>query len=535
MKRRPVNKFIIIIIIALFAPIFTYTVYQFSKRNENEQLIKSIYNRQLESILFSINQHCWDIFNNWQSEMTSAAAIDYENFLQLFYTPKIQDIIDAQPVITSGLIRFAPEYFVVGNDRAYAGSQPRRRQLIQKVNTVIIEAHEELERSTRLAKEGYIKPYAAHWQSYNFDNTLLLFPILKSGFSNSGVIYGGLLIDNRAFVERIVARRFTSMNDGEFVLAIQENNSPDFLYYSTEMPPEGKFEQSSALWILPDLQLKIKMTGTTLERLSQDQTRTNLIFLAVVNIVIIIGLVYVVRNVSKEMELAKIKTNLVANVSHEIRTPIALIRLYAETLQMGRLKDEEKKNKYYKTMLAESIHLTQLINNMLDFSKIESKKKEYRKSPNDIGKLAWQVLEMYHHNFEQKGFSIETDIAENLSLVNIDVEAITQAFVNLLDNAMKYSNSEKYIGIEIKQSNRDIMLSVTDHGIGIPEAEQKKIFQKFYRVGDSLVHNTKGSGLGLSLVEHIIKVHGGEVIIDSTVGEGSTFSLTFPIINISGA
>ena len=535
MKRRPVNKFIIILIIALFAPIFTYTVYQFSQRDENQQLIKSIYDRQLESILFSINQHCWDIFNNWQSEMTSAAATDYENFLQLFYKPKIQDIVEAQPVITSALLRFSPEYFVVGNDPAFASTHPRRRELIQKVNSVVEEAQESLARSRRLATEGYIKPYAVHWQSDTFDNTLLLFPIIKSGLASSGAIYGGLLIDNLSFVERIVARRFMSMNEGEFILAIQKNDAPDYLYYSTEMAPEGPFEQSSALWILPDMQLKIKMSGTTLDRLSRDQSRTNMVFLLAVNIVIIIGLIYVVRNVSREMELAKIKTNLVANVSHEIRTPIALIRLYAETLQMGRLENEEKKNKYYKTMLAESIHLTQLVNNMLDFSKIESNKKEYRKSPNDIGKLVHQVLEMYHHNFEQKGFSVELAIADTPALVIIDVEAITQAFVNLLDNAMKYSNAEKHITIELVQNKRNIALSVTDQGIGIPESEQKKIFQKFYRVGDSLVHNTKGSGLGLSLVEHIMKVHNGEVTVQSIVGKGSSFSLIFPIINNSGA
>ncbi len=534
MKKRPVNKFVLIIIFMLFIPILTYTVYQFLQGDENEQLIISIYDRQLESILFSINQHCWDIFNNWQSEMTSAAPIDFDNFMQLHYQSKVQDLIDAQPVIAGGLLRFSAEYYVIGFDAALGSSNSIRRELIQKVNSVISEEGEALERASRLAKEGYIKPLAVHWVTNKFDDTLLLFPILKSGLTG-GVIYGALLIDNQAFIERIVARRFASMNEGEFVLAVQKNNMKDFVYYSTETQPEGPFEQSSDLWILPDMALKIKMAGTTLDRLSKNRTRKNLILLLAVNIVFLIGSTYVVRNVSKEMELAKIKSNLVANVSHEIRTPIALIRLYAETLQMGRLKDEKKKNKYYKTMLAESIHLTQLINNMLDFAKIESRKKEYRKSPNDLGALTHQVLDMYHHNFEQKGFKIETDLDDELPLVNLDPEAIMQALVNLLDNAMKYSADNKYIGVTLKKRNETVVLSVKDKGIGIAESEHNKIFQKFYRVGDSLVHTTKGSGLGLALVEHIMKVHDGKVNIESAMGHGSTFSLIFPIINNSGA
>jgi len=535
MKKHPVNKFVFIIIFVLFVPILTYTVYQFLQGDENEQLIISIYDRQLESILFSINQHCWDIFNNWQSEMTSAAAIDFENFMQLHYQSKVQDLVDAQPVIAAGLLRLSAEYYVIGLDPGFSNSNPPRRELIQKVNSVISEESKVLERARQLAKEGYIKPLAVHWLTKRFDDTLLLFPIQKSGLSSAGAIYGALLIDNQAFIERIVARRFASMNEGEFILAIQKNDIKDYVYYSTETQPEGPFEQSSALWILPDMELKIKMTGTTLDRLSKNRTRKNLILLLVVNIVFLIGTTYVVRNVSKEMELAKIKSNLVANVSHEIRTPIALIRLYAETLQSGRLNDEEKKNKYYKTMLAESIHLTQLINNMLDFAKIESRKKEYRKTPNDLGALTHQVLDMYHHNFEQKGFDIEAEFDDDLPLVKLDPEAVTQAIVNLLDNAMKYSNENRYIGVALKKRNGAVVLAIRDHGIGIPESEHKKIFQKFYRVGDSLIHNTKGSGLGLALVEHIMQVHDGQVNIKSTVGQGSTFSLIFPIINNSGA
>lgn len=530
MQKKPINKIVLVIILALFVPILTYTVYQFAESDENEQLIKSIYDRQLESILFSVNQYCWDIFSNWQSEMTGFAVSDAENFIQLHFEPKIANIVQDQQVVAGAFLRISEEYFVIAFEDSARQTIPRRRTLIQQVNNITAESSEKLNLLIQRAKEDYIKPLAAHWNYAGSDYTLLIFPILNPSFEPQGAIFGGLLIDNLQFIQEIVARRFSAMTEGEFIFAVQKKSERGFIYYSTEEKPSEPFEVRTDLWILPDLELKVKMAGTTLERMSRARSRKNLLLLAIVNIVFITGLVYVVYNVTKEMEIAKIKSNLVANLSHEIRTPVALIRMYAETLEMGRIMDESKKNKYYKTILAETVRLSQLINNMLDFSKIESRKKEYRLSPGDLSSLTLQVLDMYQHNFEQKNFSVTVEIEPRLAEVNMDSEAVTQALVNLLDNAMKYSADDKYIGVALKEQAEHVVLSVADHGIGIPGDEFKKIFQKFYRVGDSLVHNTKGSGLGLSLVEHIMNVHNGRVELISSVGHGSTFSLIFPKI-----
>ncbi len=533
MEKRPINKLVVIIILALLVPILTYTVYQFAQIDENEALIQSIYDRQLYSILFSINQHCFDQFSTWQSEMTTAASIDFDNFLQLYYEPKIGDLVQDQAVIAGAFLRFSSEYYVVAYDATHQTELPRRRSFVQSVNNIIARSSETLNKTIQFAKTGYIKPVAAELQNLP-GYTLLLFPILNDAFPEQGAIFGGLIVDDLEFIEQIIAMRFSALSEGEFILAVQRKDSKKYVYYSTEEYPEGVFEQKQDNWILPEFELQIRMAGTTLESLSRDRSHKNMMLLIVVNIVFMTGLIYVVRNVSKEMELAKIKSNLVANVSHEIRTPVALIRMYAETLEMGRLKNEDKKKKYYKTILAETVRLTQLINNMLDFSKIESKKKEYRMRPTDLSLVVHQVIDMYHYNFEQRGFAINEDIDIDLPDVEADTEAVTQAIINLLDNAMKYSVDDKYIGISLKKNDDYIILSVSDHGIGIPESEQKKIFQKFYRAGDSLVHNTKGSGLGLSLVEHIMRVHKGKVVLESTVGHGSTFSLIFPIIRNRG-
>jgi signal transduction histidine kinase len=241
------------------------------------------------------------------------------------------------------------------------------------------------------------------------------------------------------------------------------------------------------------------------------------------------GLFLVYSNVRREMHLSRLKSDFVANVSHELKTPLALVRLFAETLEMGRVQGQEKAQEYYRVINKESQRLTQLINNILDFSRIEAGRKEYRLSPTDLTRVVASVLETYRFQIEQQGFTLEEAIDADLPLVQADGEALTQALLNLLNNAIKYSRDDKRIRVETRREGDSVRLTVVDHGIGVAKPEQKKIFEKFYRAEDSLVHETKGSGLGLSLVKHIMDAHGGRVEVDSTPGRGSAFSLLLPV------
>ena len=139
------------------------------------------------------------------------------------------------------------------------------------------------------------------------------------------------------------------------------------------------------------------------------------------------------------------------------------------------------------------------------------------------------TLESYRYQIEQNGFQFEEKIDEDVPPLRVDREAIARSLLNLVNNALKYSQHNKYIGINLYRSNGAVKLEVIDHGIGIPHDEQTKIFEKFYRVGDPLVHTTKGSGLGLSLVRHIVRAHGGEVLVNSALGEGSEFTIVLPV------
>ena len=281
------------------------------------------------------------------------------------------------------------------------------------------------------------------------------------------------------------------------------------------------------------LSLGIKFQGTTARAISDRWVWQSFMILGVLSVLMIGGLVLTYRSVNKQVALARLKSDFVSNVSHELRTPLALIRLYAETLELGRITTPEKKNEYYSIIRKESERLSALINNILDFSRIEAGRKEYDFRETDVAELVRNTLDSYRYQIEQQGFALEEQI-EPVPPVRIDREAIARALVNLVNNALKYSDNEKFLGVRLYRDKSVLKLEVSDRGIGIKRHEQSRIFEKFYRTGDPLVHNTKGSGLGLSLVRHITHAHGGHVEVESTPGRGSKFTLSLPLAQQPG-
>jgi signal transduction histidine kinase len=277
------------------------------------------------------------------------------------------------------------------------------------------------------------------------------------------------------------------------------------------------------------LSLGVKFQGTTAEAIGRRFVWQSFLILGVLSVFMIGGLVLTYRSVNKQVALARLKSDFVSNVSHELRTPLALIRLYAETLELGRITTNEKKHEYYSIIRKESERLTALINNILDFSRIEAGRKEYDFRETDIAELVRNTLDSYRFQIEQQGFALEEQIEPGIPKVRVDREAIARALVNLVNNALKYSDNEKFLGVKLYREKSVLKLEVSDRGIGIERHEQGRIFEKFYRTCDPLVHNTKGSGLGLSLVRHITQAHGGEVEVESAPGRGSKFTLSLPL------
>jgi signal transduction histidine kinase len=335
------------------------------------------------------------------------------------------------------------------------------------------------------------------------------------------------------FAHRTIVRNFFEKEfqepDKAWVIRVTEPDGS--LLYETAPTPDDRFEVKRLLTAASFRGLRVSLRNRD-RSIEQDVRRwalSKMALIGFIDVMLVAGLFLVYKNVQREVHLSRLKSDFVANVSHELKTPLALIRLFAETLELGRVKDDEKAKQYYRVINKESQRLTQLINNILDFSRIEAGKKEYRITPTSLARVVGDVVEAYRFQIEQQGFELEVEVPEDLPEIPLDKEAVGQALINLVNNAIKYSHDEKTLRIEVRCDGERILLSVADRGIGIAKAEQRKIFEKFYRAEDSLVHDTKGSGLGLALVRHIMEAHGGSVGVESAPGKGSVFTLELPL------
>ena len=245
--------------------------------------------------------------------------------------------------------------------------------------------------------------------------------------------------------------------------------------------------------------------------------------------VIVAGVYLTIRDMNRELELTKMKSDFVSNVSHELKTPLALIRMFSETLLMGRVKEDTRKQEYYDVITRESERLTALINNVLDFSKIDAGRRTYDMGLVSVGEIIRSTVRAYRYELAKEDFEVHIEIEPGLPEVLMDDDAITQALLNLLNNAVKYSGDKKEIKISAKRMNSALHISVADSGIGISREDQKKIFDMFYRGSEESVRSTRGTGLGLAITKHTAEAHGGMVLVESVKGQGSIFTIVLPI------
>ncbi|MHC1765963.1 MAG: sensor histidine kinase [Verrucomicrobiia bacterium] len=262
--------------------------------------------------------------------------------------------------------------------------------------------------------------------------------------------------------------------------------------------------------------------------------------------VAMLGFVRARRAFLRERQLSEMKSNFVSSVSHELRAPIASVRLLAESLDLGKVQDPEKQRTYFRFIVQECRRLSALIANVLDFSRIEQGRKQYEFEPTDLPALVRETVGVLQAYASERSVELALEfpapgggagLDTGLQPV-VDGRAIQQALVNLIDNALKHSprNSTVQVGMNLedarsagREDKACVRIWVADQGPGIPASERERIFERFYRVGSELRRETQGVGIGLSIVKHIVEAHGGGVTVESEMGKGSRFTMEMPV------
>lgn len=249
------------------------------------------------------------------------------------------------------------------------------------------------------------------------------------------------------------------------------------------------------------------------------------VLLGIFYVTLALGVLFTGRTLYREAQLSRLKTDFVSLVSHELRTPLTSIRMFIEMLATGKVKDQAEMQTVLDLLVKETTRLSTMIETVLDFSRIESGKKQYDLHPVPVGEVVTAAVEAFRAQRVGASMTLTIDVAPDLPIVVLDRHAIAGAVLNLLQNAFKYSGDDKRITLRALKDGPDVVIEVQDNGIGIPRREQRRIFDRFYRVDSLLSRHTEGSGLGLSIAQRIIEAHHGRISVESAPGLGSTFRI----------
>jgi len=297
----------------------------------------------------------------------------------------------------------------------------------------------------------------------------------------------------------------------------------------------GSGENRSLAHLLPGWRLRVALGGAPhLRRAIRRRLYLNTGIVLLLLVGIGGSMVSMVRMVRRQQELAGFKMDLISTVSHELRTPITAVRMIAEMFEMDAVRDAARAKEYYRRLGEESERLLLLINNLLDFSRLDSGRKKYDFAAHDIGALVRDAVRAFSRYAGPRGYKVTEEIGRDLPAVRVDAGALGQIVLNLLDNAMKYSPADRPIRVRVFRAGPEVCIDVIDRGCGIPLEEQDRIFERFYRGSGEQVRGAKGSGVGLAIVREFVQEHGGSVRVQSRQGEGSTFRVVLPIAEDDG-
>jgi len=345
------------------------------------------------------------------------------------------------------------------------------------------------------------------------------FFLINTKFENSM----GFLVDGNKLFDSILK---TDLQSGlyfdykiEFPASYSLNTPADNLVYTSQLSP-----------LFPEQLIEIKPDD---ENLIKDLIKRRSWIYGIASVLLLLamllGVVLILRDIRREKHIARLRSDFISNVTHELKTPLTSIRMYAESLMMGRVKSTSVQKEYLSVVVNESERLKRMINNILEFSKMEKGKPEYHFVNSNLASVLKTAIHEMNYWFEKENFEILTELDEKIS-AEVDPEKMKQAIDNLLSNAIKYSTDTKKISIRLFQNSGHICIEVEDRGIGIAEDKLSRIFEEFYRIEQK--ESISGTGLGLTVVKEIIEAHNGSISVTSEIGKGSRFTVIIPINDI---
>ena len=265
-----------------------------------------------------------------------------------------------------------------------------------------------------------------------------------------------------------------------------------------------------------------------LRKQAEQERLLGVLLIPVSTVIIAMGLAVVFLAVRAERRASQLKSDFIANVSHELKTPLSLIRMFGELIATGKHKGEASAREYAGIITRESERLAHLIDNVLDFARLERGKASYSFAEGRLDEVVERALDVCRYRLDKEKMKLGTDIEPALPAVRMDEDAMTLVLLNLVDNAVKYAGEGGEVSVRLSRAPGGVALSVRDRGPGISADDQQRIFERFYRANNARMRNVRGSGIGLSLVKHIAEAHGGRVELTSAPGRGATFTVFVP-------
>jgi signal transduction histidine kinase len=382
---------------------------------------------------------------------------------------------------------------------------------------------------------GAAEPGGLRVDERDAENRIIVNPVTDD--SSRVVGAAGMILDEDYFrdellpaaVHKAMSSYFEGLSREEPSVTVRDGKKA-VVFTTRRRGDEGDAVVRNLPFVFADWTIAIHSGASSPEQWARANFYFNMGLSILLAVVVAGGIGLALRAADRAIRLSAMKSDFVSNVSHELRTPLASIRVFAEFLRLGRAQAPERVQEYGEYIESESRRLSRLIDNILDFSRIESGRKTYEFHPGDLRPVVQSVVRSFEVRLRHDGFELALALPDGpLPPVRLDADAMAQAIGNLVDNAVKYSGPSRRIGVRLFRDGGEMVVAVQDEGIGIAGHEQRKIFERFHRVGSSLVHDVKGSGLGLSIVRHIVSAHGGEVTVESEPERGSTFAIRLPI------